>query len=70
MRQRKLSKEEQDKAKSDYPELYKYRMTTFAGFPFDFVDKNTFDDNDEQREAFYQDLWDKGMSTHPNIGIR
>lgn len=61
MRQRKVTKEEQEQAKENYPDLYKYRMTTFAGFAFDFVDKNTFDDNEEEREKFYQSLWDEGM---------
>lgn len=60
MRQRKVTKEEQEQAKENYPDLYKYRMTTFAGFAFDFVDKNTFDDNEEEREKFYQSLWDEG----------
>lgn len=63
MRQRKLTKEEQDEAKKDYPDLYKYRMTTFAGFGFDFAEKNTFDDNNEEREKFYQKLWDDGKQT-------
>lgn len=58
MRQRKLTKEEQNKA--EYPEIYRNRLTTFAGFSYDFVEKNTFDDNDEEREAFYQELWDEG----------
>ncbi|KAF4552244.1 Pyridine nucleotide-disulfide oxidoreductase-like protein 12 [Elsinoe fawcettii] len=60
MRQRKLTKEEQDKAKEKYPELYRYRLTTFAGFPFDFAERKTLDDTPEQREAFYEDLWQKG----------
>ncbi|KAK3114675.1 hypothetical protein LTR53_006761 [Teratosphaeriaceae sp. CCFEE 6253] len=60
MRQRKLTKEEQDNAKADYPELYKYRMTTFAGFSYDFVQKNTFDDSEEEREKFFESLWEEG----------
>jgi len=60
MRQRKLTKEEQDQAKGDYPEMFKHRLTTFAGFSYDFAEKNTFDDNDEEREAFYQSLFDEG----------
>ncbi|TKA70787.1 hypothetical protein B0A49_07354 [Cryomyces minteri] len=60
MRQRKLSREEQEEAKKDYPELYRKRMTTFAGFSYDFVEKNTFDDSPEEREKFYQELWDEG----------
>lgn len=31
MRQRQLTKEEQDEAKKGYADLFKYRMTTFAG---------------------------------------
>ncbi|KAF2086628.1 cyclopentanone 1,2-monooxygenase [Saccharata proteae CBS 121410] len=60
MRQRKLTKEEQEANKKDYPELYRYRMTTFSGFPMDFVDRNTMDDSSEEREKFYQSLWDEG----------
>lgn len=60
MRQRKLTKEEQDEAKKSYDQLFKDRMKTFAGFSFDFADKNTFDDTEEERQKFYEDLWDKG----------
>lgn len=60
MRQEKLSKEEQEKRKKDYPEIYKNRMTTFAGFPYDFVERNTFDDSPEEREKFYEKLWENG----------
>jgi len=60
MRQRKLTKEEQEQAKEGYPELFKHRLTTFAGFSYDFAEKNTFDDNEEEREKFYQSLWDEG----------
>ncbi|GAM84112.1 hypothetical protein ANO11243_021040 [Dothideomycetidae sp. 11243] len=60
MKQRKLTKEEQDNAKSTYSEIYKYRLTTFAGMAFDFALRKTLDETPEQREAFYQDLWDKG----------
>lgn len=31
-----------------------------AGFAYDFVEKNTFDDNEEEREKFYQSMWDEG----------
>ncbi|GAB7363660.1 hypothetical protein MBLNU230_g4230t1 [Neophaeotheca triangularis] len=60
MRQRKLTKEEQDREKPNYPELYKYRMTTFAGFGYDFVDRNTFDDTPEERRKFFEGLWEEG----------
>ena len=42
------------------PEYYKHRMTTFAGFPYTFSEKKTFDDSPEEREAFFQKLWDNG----------
>ena len=60
MRQKKLSHEEQNKNKEEYPEVYKHRLTTFAGFGYDFADKNTFDDTPEEREAFFEKLWEHG----------
>ena len=63
MRQRKMTKEEQDEAKKDYEQLFKDRMKTFAGFNFDFMDRNTFDDSEEEIQKVYEDLWAKGRST-------
>lgn len=60
MRQRKLTKAEQNKAKEEYPQIFKDRMKTFAGFSYDFVDKETFSDSAEERRIFYEDKWDKG----------
>ncbi|OCL03742.1 cyclopentanone 1,2-monooxygenase [Glonium stellatum] len=60
MRQGKLTKEEQEMRKKEYPEIYKHRMTTFAGFQYDFAQKNTFDDSPEEREKFYEKLWENG----------
>ena len=60
MRQKKLTPEEQNENKHKYPELYKHRLTTFAGFQYDFAEKNTFDDTPEEREAFYENLWNNG----------
>lgn len=62
MRQRKLTKEEQDQDKETRAELYRYRMTTFAGFGYDFAEKNTFDDTEEEREAFFEELWQEVRS--------
>ncbi|ERF72122.1 hypothetical protein EPUS_02913 [Endocarpon pusillum Z07020] len=58
MAQRSLTKEQQEK--KGYPELFSERMKGFAGFPFDFVKRNTLDDTPEQREAFYEKLWQAG----------
>ena len=60
MRQKKLTAEEQNQDKHRYPELYKRRLTTFAGFEYDFAEKNTFDDTPEEREAFFEKLWNNG----------
>lgn len=60
MRQGRLSREEQMERKKEYPEVYRHRMTTFAGFQYDFVERNTFDDSPEEREKFYEGLWERG----------
>lgn len=62
MRQAKLDEEDQQKKKENgfYEEQFKLTRTTFSGFTYDFVDRNTFDDTEEEREAFYQKLWDMG----------
>lgn len=58
--QQELVKEEEEKRKQLYPEQFKQRLNTFAGYPYDSVSRETFSDTPEQREAFYNELWDKG----------
>ncbi|KAK7519174.1 cyclopentanone 1,2-monooxygenase [Phyllosticta citriasiana] len=60
MRQQKLTVEEQEANKKHYPDMYNYRLTTFSGFPMDFVNRKTFDDTPEEREKFFEELWSKG----------
>jgi cation diffusion facilitator CzcD-associated flavoprotein CzcO len=60
MRKRDLSAEEQERNKAVYPELFRYREKTFAGFHYDWAERNTFDDTPEQREAFYERVWKDG----------
>ncbi|KAF2236768.1 FAD/NAD(P)-binding domain-containing protein [Viridothelium virens] len=60
MRQAKLTREEQQERKKDYPEIYRHRMTTFAGFQFDFIKRKTLDDSAEEREALFEKLWQAG----------
>jgi len=60
MQQSSLTKEEQEERKKDYEQFFKHRLTTFAGFPFDFVDKNTADDSPEDREKLFEKLWQNG----------
>ena len=60
MRQRVLTVEEQEIAKKWYPELLRLREHCFGGFLYGFSEKNTFDDTPEEREAFYEKLWQDG----------
>lgn len=60
MRQRKLTAEEQEKAKKWYPELFDLRERCFGGFLYDFCERKTFEDTPEEREAFFEKLWTDG----------
>ncbi|KAJ6145440.1 steroid monooxygenase protein [Penicillium chermesinum] len=60
MRKRHISAEEQEQKKQVYPELFRYRETSFAGFHYDWAEKCTFDDSPEEREAFYEKVWSDG----------
>jgi cation diffusion facilitator CzcD-associated flavoprotein CzcO len=60
MAQRTITREQQEKDKSRYPQFFRDRTKTFAGFQYDFVKRNTMDDTPEQREAFYEKLWQHG----------
>lgn len=59
-RKRALTIEEQEQSKRYYPELFRYRETSYAGILYDWAEKNTFDDTDEDREAFYEEKWNAG----------
>ncbi|KAF3037306.1 hypothetical protein E8E12_001445 [Didymella heteroderae] len=61
MEQKPLTREEQDRRKeTEYERIFKHRLNTFAGFQYDYIEKNTFDDGPEEREAFYEKLWNNG----------
>ncbi|KAK7417605.1 hypothetical protein QQX98_004426 [Neonectria punicea] len=60
MRRKTLTVEEQEESKRFYPELFRYREKNFAGFHYDWYEKNTFDDTPEEREAFYESVWVDG----------
>ncbi|KAL4998442.1 hypothetical protein BDV10DRAFT_194380 [Aspergillus recurvatus] len=60
MRRRPLSTEEQIRSKRFYPELFRYRETSFAGFLYDWAEKNTFDDSAAEREDTYEKAWNEG----------
>lgn len=62
MRQAKLDQQAENEKKQNgtYDEIYAKCRTTFAGLPYDIVPKDTFDDTPEDREKFFQSLWDQG----------
>jgi len=60
MRRRYYTEEEQNNKKALYPELFRFREKNFAGFHYGWYEKNTFDDTPEEREAFYEKVWDEG----------
>ncbi|KAI1936972.1 hypothetical protein LOZ12_005217 [Ophidiomyces ophidiicola] len=60
MRQSKLVPEEQEIKKPEYPQFYETRITTFGGMKYDFKTKKTADDTPEEREAFFEGMWERG----------
>jgi cation diffusion facilitator CzcD-associated flavoprotein CzcO len=58
MNQRQLDPKEEaeNKKNGKYEELFAKTYTTFAGFGYDFSEKNTFDDSPEEREKFFHRL--------------
>ncbi|KAF5701560.1 cyclohexanone monooxygenase [Fusarium mundagurra] len=59
MGKRDISKEEQQAIYPVYDELMRLRETTFAGFIYDFTERTTFEDSPQEREALYEQLWEK-----------
>lgn len=55
-----LTPEEQDLGKKWYPRLFQLREKCFGGFFYGMLERGTFDDSAEEREAFYRSLWDYG----------
>ncbi|EFX05094.1 steroid monooxygenase [Grosmannia clavigera kw1407] len=60
MRKRSLTAAEQDAAKHFYPELFRYREHNFAGFLYDWIERNCADDTPEQREQVFEEAWAAG----------
>jgi len=58
MHQRPLDPKEEEEKKKDgtYEAEIEKTRHTFAGFTYDFAEKNTFDDTPEERERFYHKL--------------
>ena len=52
--------EEEKKNQGWYQKQMEKTRTTFAGFTYEFAEKNTFDDSKEEREEFFRTLWAEG----------
>lgn len=46
--------------KEEYAKLYAGRKESYGGLDFNFAPKSTFDDSEEQRKQFYEELWQHG----------
>lgn len=55
-----LTPEQQQVTKSVYPQLYDLRERCFGGFAFEWDERNLFDNTAEEREKFWELLWQKG----------
>src|SRR3546814_806068 len=60
MQQRRLTREEQDAAKADYPEIFERRTQTNSGFAYSEAGGNTFDVSEAERLETYERLWQEG----------
>jgi cation diffusion facilitator CzcD-associated flavoprotein CzcO len=60
MRQKKLDDESQRRLKEEYPARFKMRAETFAGFDMDFIPESALDLSPQERQARYEELWQKG----------
>ncbi len=60
MCKRPMTKEEQLNLLPYYPQMFDLRERCFAGFMYDFAEKDTFQDTAEERERFFEELWARG----------
>ncbi|CZS99946.1 related to monooxigenase [Rhynchosporium agropyri] len=62
MRQHALDAEDEQSKKDNgyYEKMFESTRSTFSGFTYDFVKKDTFDDSPEEREKFFEELWEAG----------
>lgn len=60
MRQRKWTEEEQRTMKSWYPAMFKAGRDSLAGFPTARQQVGVFDVSEEEREGFFEELWQRG----------
>ncbi|OAL33752.1 hypothetical protein AYO20_06928 [Fonsecaea nubica] len=60
MRQRQLTFDEQDIAKSFYESWYQTARNTDSGFPFNTIKNSIWDVSPEERERVFEELWGRG----------
>jgi cyclohexanone monooxygenase len=60
MRQRRLTCEEQDEAKTGYPAVFRRRAETNSGFDYSGIGVSTLSVSDGERAATYERLWSTG----------
>lgn len=60
MRQRRLTREEQDAAKADYPARFRLRTETNSGFDYLGVGGAAHEVADAERDAVFEQLWEAG----------
>ena len=60
MRQRDWTEQEQEAWKTFYPALFKSGRDSFAGFPCARQPVGVFDVSEEEREAWFEDIWQRG----------
>ena len=70
MRQRKLDDETNRRMKETFPTRFRKRAETFAGFDYDFIQKNALDVSDQERLATYEDLGTEAVSSLGSARIR
>jgi hypothetical protein len=58
--QRTWTEEEQRAWKTFYPALFKAGRDSFAGFPTARIQKGVFDVPEDEREALWENLWQRG----------
>ncbi|PFH62344.1 hypothetical protein XA68_14071 [Ophiocordyceps unilateralis] len=60
MRRRYLTVESQQQSKAHYPEFFRYRERTYAGFNFDWHERKVADETAEERRALLESSWAAG----------
>ncbi len=60
MRQKTLTRTEQDAAKAGYPDIFRARTETNSGFDFTGISESTYSVPAAERDATYEALWERG----------